>query len=222
MTESAWISNFLQGGGVIISAVATVALAILTWRYVRLTNLLDETRASRGPMVYIDIEPSISDVKLVIGNSGLSPAFNVTFTVADTIPWKKRGFNSLPIIKEGIAYVAPKRVLKFTAGYINWSEVLKSDSRAEFSVTYEGQMQKKQISTFHIDLNQYEGVLLESFKDPAHYVAEAIRNIEKNKDVTDAVTKFLLSKTKRCSFCFSEIPEKAKKCPHCLEFLFEK
>jgi len=102
----------IQAISAIVSALATIILAFLTWRYVRLTNhILNETRASRGPNIYVDIELTSYQVMLVVGNSGLSPAHNIRFTVSDSIPWRENthhsGFKALGIINDGISYLAP-------------------------------------------------------------------------------------------------------------------
>ncbi len=167
------LDTVIQAIGITVTAIATVILAWLTGRYVRLTNsMLEETKASRGPIVYVDLEFSRSNnVKLIVGNSGLAPAHNLSFKVEESIPWREsnshKGISGLVPITDGISYLAPNRILKFTAGRLDWDKLKKLDSKVSFQVTYDDHIGKHHKIEFIIDIGQYEGVLLESFKTPA-------------------------------------------------------
>ena len=99
--------------GSVASAVATIVLAVLTGRYVRLTKaLVEEAKASKHPNVFVDIEFNSYEVRFIVGNSGSTPARNVRFKVTDNVPWRKigdveSGLESVSAIKTGISYLAP-------------------------------------------------------------------------------------------------------------------
>lgn len=60
--------------GSITSAIATIVLAVLTGRYVHLTNaLVEEAKASKHPNVFVDIEFDSYEVRFIVGNSGSTP-----------------------------------------------------------------------------------------------------------------------------------------------------
>ena len=214
-----------QAISAIVSALATIILAFLTWRYVRLTNhILSETRASRGPNIYVDLELTPYSIMLIVGNSGLSPAHNIHFTVSDNIPWREvshhSGLKTLGIIKEGITYLAPGRILKYIAGYIDPKTSFDVNSHAEFIIDYEDHLKKKQRLEFCINIGQYNQVLLGSFKTPESEIAGAIERLGKNKSLEKMADKFHQGMFKKqCPFCGESISSSAKKCPQCLEFL---
>lgn len=222
------LNTIIQGSGVTVTAIATVVLAWLTARYVRLTNhMLEETKASRGPTVYVDLELSSYEVKLIVGNSGSAPAHNLSFEVEESIPWREseyhKGIGGLPQITDGISYLAPSRILKFTAGWLDWDKLKDLDSKVSFQVNYDDHVGKHHKIEFIIDMGQYDGVLLESFKNPASEIAGAIRKIEDGRRSEKSMSQITSNMFKKnCPFCSEKISPNAKKCPHCLEFLPEE
>lgn len=210
-----------------ITTIATVVLALLTAWYVRLTNkMLKETRASRGPTVYVDLELNSFEVKLIIGNSGLGPAHNLRFKVKETIPWVKdsfgKGINHLTPIKDGITYLAPGRVLKFTAGRVDWKETDEIDAIVKFDIDYDDHVEEHHKLQFVIDMGQYSGVSLESFGNPASEIADAIRSVQReissDRMAENSMTNIF---KKNCPYCHEKIYSSAKKCFHCHEFINE-
>lgn len=90
-------------------------------------------------------------------------------------------------------------------------------------VTYENEGGKQYEHTVDFDFGQMREVLFESFKDPNLTVADAIRDSERNRQSHES-TRQLLSKLgggnmTHCPMCAERIPEEAKKCSHCQEFL---
>lgn len=214
-----WLS--IIGGG------ATIVLAMLTAWYVRLTyHILQEARAAKEPNVWVDLELTNYSVKLVVGNTGASPARNIKLSVQDNIYWRsyaetKTSLADLVIVKDGISYLAPGRALKFEAGLIDRDKTLtEKDSFAEIRLTYETDSGKEISRVSRIDMNQYREVLLESFREPESDIAEAIRNTESGKQsrkfMDSAITRMTM---KQCPVCGERINRSAKKCPRCLEFI---
>ena len=178
----------IQSVGGIITAVTTIVLAVLTYRYVKLTgSMLEEARISRAPNIVVDIETTThSGMKLVIGNTGSTPAYSLKFTVVDSIPWRDiqccvKGFASMEVIRKGITYLAPGRVLKYEAGYFDWHEVKRLGSIIEFQVSYEDHAKNEKHIKFHIDMMQYLSVLPESFATPETEIAKAIKSADDNR-----------------------------------------
>lgn len=171
--------------GVVTSAVAaltTIVLAVLTWRYVRLTaNLLDHARQAAKPQVIVDLEFPSNMTHLVIENRGGSPARDVRFTVEKDVPWlkwhqdKPGGLGGVPPVAHGVSYLTPGRRLVFLLGNffgIPDGESGEIDLRIDFKDD-EGASYTRRVS---IDLAQYLGVSTGSFRNPADNIADAIRD----------------------------------------------
>ena len=213
-----------------VSAAATLVLAILTAKYVRLTSVLaEEAITAKDPIVYVDIELDTFGLKLVIGNVGTTSAQNITFSIQDSIQWNVRGesptgINSLSIVKNGLAYLPPKRILKFYAGDVKDAKgAFPPGSKMHVLLNFENEAGRKIIRRFTIDLASYSEVLYESFTNPAKEVARAIRDTDfghSSKDRMKGIVELMTKKS--CSICGSSIPHKARKCPKCLEYLPEQ
>jgi hypothetical protein len=213
--------------GSVASAVATIVLAVLTGRYVRLTNaLVEEAKASKHPNVFVDIEFDSYEVRFIVGNAGSTPARNVRFKVTDNVPWRtmgnfESGFESVSAIKTGITYLAPGRILKYNAGFVDQDPAFFSEnSSVEIQLTYETESNVIVNRDFAIELRAYSGVLLESFTHPEREVAKAIRDAESHRSSCESSKSMITRIAKKsCPSCGESISPKAKKCPHCLEFL---
>lgn len=222
--DIATIANLL---GVAVTALATVVLAWLTGRYVKLTKVLaDEAKASKEPNVYIDLEFSTRGVKLLLGNSGSSPARNISFKVSDNIPWRQidhapKSLAELPVLKHGISYLAPGRVLKYEAGVLPHDrDVFSPEHVVSIEISFQTETAQTRTSRADIGLGQYSQVLYESFKTPEHDMAEALR--ESASQQRSSNTRLLFRSKparKSCPTCGELIATAAKKCPHCWEQL---
>ncbi|MDP3512808.1 MAG: hypothetical protein Q8S20_08660 [Sulfuritalea sp.] len=215
--------------GSVASAIATIILAVLTGRYVRLTNsLVEEAKAAKFPNVYVDIEFDSFEVRFIVGNAGSMPATNIRFQVTDNVPWRKMekfesGFESVSAIRSGISYLAPGRILKYNAGFVDRDPAFFSDtSSIEILLTFETDSGVTVKREFAIELRAYSGVLLESFTHPEREVAKAIRDAESHRASRETTKTIFTGRKKRCTFCGESISIVAKKCPHCLEFLPEQ
>lgn len=209
--------------GVIVTAAATTALALFTRKYVKLTNgLLEETRS---PSVYVDLE--IGDyqlVKLVLGNVGNSPAFGVAIASEDSLPWRQEhhrtGFKSIEVVENGLGYLAPGRVLKYSAGYLeDISSIDHHNGIVKFTIsfnTYDGRYFKTEAQ---IDFCSYSQALYESFINPSMQISKAILDVSKEVRQLKRSSPFDSLGTRRCPMCNERISDKAKKCPKCLEFI---
>ena len=134
----------------IIITIATVVLATLTAIYVHHTKYMaDEMKILREPNVTIDFEVPTYMIILTIGNSGLTPAIDVQFDTKSDISWlnfdeNKQGFSQLPIVIEGISYLAPGRTLKFYAGNLGKSSEVREQNVLDLIIHYRSETGKKE------------------------------------------------------------------------------
>lgn len=216
------IATIVQIIGAVVTAMATLALAVLTRKYVILSReMLEESRVSRRASVFLDLEMRHSDVRLTVGNLGNASAQNIKIEVKDSLPWRdglgSDGFNAISIVKHGLSYLAPGRMLKYEAGFPDWKKVAPNESVVEFTLRYESQG-RQYSDQFRIDLSEYTGVLVESFRNESSEIASTLHDIERNLRHKDP--GFLQrAMQKSCPFCGKGIPSSAKKCHHCHEFL---
>ncbi len=172
------IKDFLTGYSIeietvstIIITIATVVLACLTAIYVRHTKYMaDEMKLVREPAVYLDFEVPSYFIKLIIGNSGYTPALNISFKIINDLKWitfgdDVVGFSNIPIIKKGISYLAPNRTLKFFSGNLSGSTDDDKNNELRLTMNFENEDGKKFIKEVFIDLSIYRTVLFETFKD---------------------------------------------------------
>jgi uncharacterized OB-fold protein len=212
----------------IVVAAATVMLAVLTGKYVCLTKtMVDEMKEAREPDIHVDFELPESILRLVIGNSGRSPAKNIRFEVVSdvdcirSVHWKnKSGLSILPVFKTGISYLSPGRTLKFWAGFLEQKKETPLSKVFRILVRYENNSGKLFERDIAIDMSQYENVLYESFKDNNVAVANAIRDAEHSRRSHENrggfFSKFFIC---ACPVCGENVKPFARKCPHCGEWI---
>jgi len=215
----------------IVVAVATVVLVILTGKYVRLTKaMVEEVKEAREPDVHVDFELKERGLRLVISNSGQSPARNIRFEVISDVDCigsirgkDESGLTGLPVFETGVSYLSPGRRLKFRAGFLESKKETSINRVFQVLVRYESDSKKLFERDIVIDVSQYENVLYESFKDNNVSVAEAIKDAEWRRWSHESpgrfVSKFL---TSACPICGENVRIFAKKCPHCGEWFKQK
>ena len=218
----AWLTTYVPLASTPVVALATVALAIFNYRYVRLTRrLVQESQRSREPLVTIDFEmPERNQVRLVVANHGLSPARDIRITVDRDIQWTHlfgaKAFSEFGVMRNGISYLTPSRKFKYLVGIPNLT-ASEDALQAEFRIDYADNAGKRYHDSIIYDFTAFREVLFESFKDPNLMVAEAIRKAERSRERQGRPFDLGVSRTKKCSMCAETIPAEAKKCSHCLE-----
>jgi hypothetical protein len=215
------IVNFVSA---IVVAGATVLLAVLTSRYVRLTaRMADAMRSAQEPSVVATLEFPDHTLELRVENIGQSPAFDIKFNVLKDLDWVRRGerigLRSLPVIQTGISYLAPRQSLRFLVAIINpKAEDLRESHILEFGVNYRNDSGDKFHRGVLLDFEQLKSVRFDSFKDPVEKLTDAILRIESDRRSRENFPgREMLVKV--CPVCGETISRKAKKCPQCLEFI---
>ncbi len=213
----------------IIVAIATVALVVLTGKYVRLTKaMVDEMKEAREPDVHVDFELPERMLRLVVGNSGRSPARNIKFEILSDIDCIRAihrpnatGLTGMSVFENGVSYLSPGRKLKYWTGYLEPKKEAITNKVFRIIVRYENDAKKRFERDISIDMGQYEHVLFESFKDGNVAVADAIRDSERSRRFHDDRNGMhrLFKFSVVCPFCCEEVKNNAKKCPHCGEWI---
>ena len=119
----------------LIVAIATVALAYLTFKYVSLTKyMVDEMKLAKEPAINIDLELPGGGLRFIVKNDGQSVAKNIHFDVKKDIDWVRSGVDgggvrNIDPVRKGISYMAPGRTLKYYgrgAGSWGWGRTVPS------------------------------------------------------------------------------------------------
>jgi len=157
-----WLGNNAVTLATLVTTVATVALAILTWRYVVFTQrLVNETRAARQPTVFADLELSEHSLTFVVGNAGQTPAYDIRLQVTEVVPWfytpsdDEDRIGTLPAVTDGIAHLAPGRVLKFSAGMIDWHKIEDPSFYVDVTIHYRDRSGQTFSDQSRVYLKQY-------------------------------------------------------------------
>lgn len=209
----------------LITALATVILAIITAQYVKLTNhMLEETKKADGAKIYLDLEIYGNTLELNIGNTGKTSATDINIKLIENLELREE-CNNLEKIKElfplknGISYLAPDRIIKFNITGFDYSKINENNSLLKLDIRYKDYLGKTNYLSYNLDLRQYEGSRISSFQNKsANTIANSIQSLERsfkfrNNDKIDNFGKTA------CPFCREYINKNAKKCPHCLEFI---
>lgn len=209
----------------IAAAGINFLLTVLTAIYVYFTRrMVCEMQAARQPSVFIDLEFPDEQARIAIGNSGESPAVNVVFEIKEDIPWRhflagKDGLKSLEVIKHGVSFLPPDRVLKFMGGYVDWEKFRQAPGQLQIKIKFDNEAGHHFTRDYRINISQYAQLLYDTFRDPSTAIAQAIRESERSRRSKDSMQSIFQSPKRTCPICAQRIPKAAKKCPECLEFI---
>lgn len=210
----------------LVATGCTVVLAVLTWKYVKLTaKLVEESQQQREPLVTVDFEtPDFAELNFVLENHGASPARNVQIEVLQDTEWihtgkDDTGLGGIHPIVHGVSLMTPGRKLKYRCGTVNWQSLPKGSVPVILQLSYENLSGKDFDETIHFDLQQLCHVLFDSFRDPADNVARAIKDSESRRHSDErfggTVQRLIAPQKKRCNMCCEEIIADARVCRFC-------
>jgi len=168
-----------------VAAGTTIWLAYLTARYVTLTqSMLSAMREVREPAVEIDVEFEDDFLLLVVVNRGGTPAADVRIQIASPLRWldaEGAHLTRLPAFRDGIDFLAPGRALKFHGGHVNWKLMTAAESHVNAGISYLDSGRKRISRSVSINVRQYEGAHVDSFRTPAESIATSLSEMNRRE-----------------------------------------
>lgn len=214
-------ATLIQAVSAIVTTVTTVVLAVFTGWYVKLTGRMAAAmKETREPAVELDVEIQQSELYLVLSNRGANAASNVKLRITSPLDWLQDGgtpLTDLPVVRVGLDHLAPERVLRFDAGYIDWPAAAANGGVIAASIDYQNADGRHFTRAVRINVAQYEGVTVASFDSPVASIAEALREMNRRAQERDLVLRFTGAGGKVCPACGKMIPHAARKCYRCGE-----
>ena len=181
----------------LMTGIATVVLAIITWRYVRLTkHILEEHRLMRldanKPEIMVSLLPHethIAWVMFYVENIGTGLARHLKFTAdPSSISSFDRPLEEIGFLKREIEVLAPGRKMQsFLVSAVGKFDELKQQP-LKITVTYKDSEDGEYAETFPLDFSELEGLSHEG--SPLFEIAKAIQDVKKVlRDLTTGVSK---------------------------------
>lgn len=199
-----------------VVAVSTVLYVIFTRRLALESHRMRQVQTE--PRVSVDLELSSNltpGIELVIRNEGQGSARNLTFEFeGDPTYFQKSvrsgshlNVNQIPVIKEGLDYMASGKVLRFLQGTMT-QEVYERASKRPwiFHVQYENLSGKVKKDSFTLDFYKFDGMYfdlnhLEEISKHLHSIQKDIHRLTeghaKVKVVTQTKDEFLKEREER-------------------------
>lgn len=169
----------------LMTGIATVVLAIITWRYVRLTkHILEEHRLMRldanKPEIVVSLLPHethINWVMLCAENIGTGLARHVKFTAdPSSIPSFDTPLEQIGFLKREIGVFAPgRKIQSFLVSAVGKFDELKQQP-FKITVAYKDSENIDHTEDFPLDFGELEGLSREG--SPLFEVVKAIRDVK--------------------------------------------
>ena len=181
------IINFLNENSGAITALATVILAAITWRYVQLTKMM--LKASNIPVVRLFLYAREINVTLCVQNIGIGFARDIKFTgdlsFQPITPLSKRDvtLGELEPFKSRIDYLAPGQKIE-TALFLRDDMARVPNHKFDITVTYRDLANTKNQKTFTFEIGNWRNT--DQFGSPhTDDIAKALEAIAgKLEDIT--------------------------------------
>jgi hypothetical protein len=212
--------HFLDVHAGSLQVIASVVLVVVTAVYTILTRSIAKAASEAlRPYVYLDLAfKSPVQMVIIVGNSGTKIAGNVKAALT-----KSNSDNVAQLIRElpittGIGLLSPGSTRRYEV-IVGNNDLLPRDAPAttlDFEITYHDGGRERTDSQ-HIDLDGYRSALVFDHDDGAlSRIADRLAAIEGKLPGKVIVIPGL---KKPCPYCGTQIPQSAKKCPSCLEWL---
>ncbi len=185
------VLQILNASGVIITAIATGVLAIITWRYVHLTR--DILTATNKPQVILFLRYSGDAVSLCVENIGTGYASDIIFSgnllsfkTIPAVPGEEgKLLKDLEPFKSGITYLGPGyKIDTFLFDGVRSNQVTRQTLRALVSYKDSANTEEKEIFTFEFgdwkDENQFISPQIDDTADRLGRIANVLESIRNN------------------------------------------
>lgn len=214
-----------------VTTIATVILALLTRRYVLLTQqMVQSMEAVHEPFVDIELDLPSMELRLAFVNAGGTAARNIQFHVDEDCNLirgygsHETGIGSMHPIRNGISYLPAGQRLIYSAGHCPSDISNSPNSRLQVTITYQNDGGRTFSRTVSYDLGQIDHLLFETFNNSHAAIAKAIRDAEERSASRQSGSRSMqyLRQTRGttlCPYCRERIPSAAKKCRHCSEWI---
>ena len=193
----------ISGIAIIITAAATVALAVITYFYVKATNRYAKTadimlKVSDTPKVQVDLthrfqSHTISTLDLCIQNIGTGFAYDIKFTgnLFSIIPFtSETPLAEYSIIKNGVSFLGPgKRYQIPILWQVKKDDLPKGIFRAD--VTYRDSANKERKEQYNLEFTKFQGYtqmgdpsiedMARSLQHIAHVLADKMERDNQNQ-----------------------------------------
>lgn len=182
MTDLTLFSMALTSDDLLV--ILTAVLVVVTGVYAYLTrSIVLETvrmrKAQTDPFVSVISEPSeqwVNLIDMMIKNIGLGPAYDIKFQVTPDFQYARGKFlSNVPVIKNGIPYLAPDQQIRFLLTEILEDYQEKIRSPFNITVTYKNFNKEPQEATFIIDLSVWDELAVGP--SDIHQIAESVKKI---------------------------------------------
>lgn len=133
-----------------ITAIATIALAMLTWVLARATNLMAKATSSANVVASLDVNQwSFIHLDLIVHNTGNAAAFDVTVSFSLPLPFMSAAErDDTPFGK--ISILRPNQTL--TTGVNDWQSIGKEVYRVEVKWKRTPTSRRSEVNAYDINL----------------------------------------------------------------------
>lgn len=174
-----------------VVAISTLIYAYLTWKLVGETRRMREVQTEPKISVFIELNQHFdSHIDLVIRNDGHGPAYDIQFTFHGdpTYFGEDRPVDQLPVIRNGLTYLAPNQTFRFVlGGFIGEAFYRAIQKPWSIDVVCESQTKKSYKDSYTIDFSQFSELMLGG-GSPLYKIEKHLDSL--NRDVHHLTTGF--------------------------------
>ena len=172
-------------------ALSTLVYAVLTWKLVTETRKMREAQTEPKVSVFVELNDQFfAGVDLVIWNVGQGPAHNIHFAFQGdpAVFGDDRPLDQLPVIKNGLSYLAPNQTFRFMLGALvgqHFERAIRSPW--SFDVTYGNQAGRAHRDSYTVDFSQFAQLHVGG-RAPLHKIERHLEALQ--RDVHNLTTGF--------------------------------